>query len=79
MARCFSGIDAPVTVQGRQGGKRSRLTVAVYRTEDGRLRVRLDDELDPGFWAEVMIDPAKLPPSIDVYEPVQAADSRYAK
>lgn len=77
MSRCFSGIDDPVTVQGRQAGKPSRLTVAVYRSEDGRIRVHLDDELNPGFWAEVTLNPDRLPSTIEVYEPVRTSHVRH--
>lgn len=73
-ARRIEAGPRSVTVQGRQGGKRSRLTVAVYRTDDGRIRARLGDELDPGFGAEVTVDPQHLPAPIHVYEPVAAVD-----
>jgi hypothetical protein len=55
----FSEIDDAVTVQGRLQGRKSNFRVLVQRCDSGakKLRIRIDDDLNPGFWAEVTVDP----------------------
>ena len=76
MANSYTEIDDPVTVQGRLQGQKSNFRVLVQRCESGakKLRIRIDDDLNPGFWAEVTVDPESIPED----EPVHAVDFRYA-
>jgi len=76
MASAYSEIGDPVTVQGRLQGQKSRFRVLVQRCsgEAKKLRIRIDDDLNPGFWAEVTVDPDSIPDD----DPVHAIDFRYA-
>ena len=76
MANAYTESDDPVTVQGRLQGRKSNFRVLVQRCASGakKLRIRIDDDLNPGFWAEVTVEPDSIPDD----EPVHAVDFRYA-
>ena len=78
MATCFQSYDDPFTVQGRQGGKKSRLT-AYVRRHDGKFVIRVDDALDAGMWVEVALNPDH-PALANLHDgdTVDAKDFRYA-
>jgi hypothetical protein len=73
----FSHVLDPVTVQGCQGGRKSNFRAKFQRVvgTDGKTQIliRIDDDLEPGFWAELTVDPERMP---DEY---YAVDFRYAK
>ena len=79
MQTCVTGLDAPLTVQGRCPQVKSRF-VAVAMTDadsDGQITVRIDDRLNPAFWAEVTIKPRQLLALIRHKGNVHASDFRY--
>lgn len=49
-----------VNFQGRTGPKRSRITGVFEKTEDGALKIRLDDASNLEFWAETVVSPDVL-------------------
>jgi hypothetical protein len=77
MPKVMTELSDPVTVQGRQGGRRSNLYVEVRRDGD-EVVCRLGDYLDPGFWAEVTLKLSQLPKAINAFKPLTARDFRYA-
>ena len=73
----FSHILDPVTVQGRQGGRKSNFRANFRKIvgTDGKTQIliRIDDDLEAGFWAELTVDPDNMP------DECYAVDFRYAK
>ena len=73
----FSHILDPVTVQGRQGGRKSNFRAnfrkIVGKNGKTQIVIRIDDDLEAGFWAELTVDPDNMP------DECYAVDFRYAK
>ena len=73
----FTSVHDPVRVQGRLQGRKSHFICVVRQASDNAVLIRVDDKLNPGFWAEVVIDLPALSPVFEGEE-LHASDSRHA-
>ena len=74
MESIFTKVTDPFTVEGRQGGRKSRFHASIECREDGTFAIRLDDSRDAAFWAQITLDPNQFA----VGDKAMAFDFRYA-
>jgi len=76
----FTGIDDPLTVQGRTScidqNRNSHFYARASRDQDGRICIRIDDKYNPGFWCEVTVCPGELE-SLPSGDALRAEDFRH--